>query len=406
MAKMTTWAKKRASLALACLLFACPTATVAQETWREDENKPTFAPYPVMPPSVTNDFKASATLSAPEQPAPAPPTPSPTPTPPQHSEPSGGPSVNDSGGSSVSDDLSNDEKFHLWLRELEREAIALGVSPTTAQDALRNRVLVERVIELDQKQPEKTATFEAYQARILSPDRIAKGRRLYAEHASLLQEITGRYGVPASVIVALWGVESAFGKNVGSFNILDSLATLAFDGRRASFFRKELIEALRLLDEERRPASMMIGSWAGAMGQCQFMPSTFRRYAVDYNRDGLRDIWNDTPDVFASIANYLAAEGWRNGLVWGREVDTETIPSDSRAGLDSQKPLSEWNGLGARGLDGTGLPVRNISSALIQPDGPDGRSFLVTDNYRALMRWNRSTYFATAVGLLADRIAQ
>lgn len=382
-----------------------------------------------MPRTATNAFNASATLSSPEPaaapaPAPAPALvpeppasqsapaqqPAPPPAPPIEQKPdASGPSESFPSDANAGDgaaDLSRDSDFLRWLRELEREAVARGVSPVTARTALQNRALDERVVELDQKQPEKTATFESYQARIVSADRIAKGRRLYAEHASLLKNIAESYGVPAPVIVALWGIESAFGRNIGNYDVLNSLTTLAYEGRRANFFRKELIETLLLLDEERRPASSLIGSWAGAMGQCQFMPSTFRRYAVDYNRDGMRDIWNDTADVFASIANYLAAEGWRSGLAWGREVDTETVPGDARVGLDSPKPLSEWRRLGVRSLDGTELPVRNVSASLIQPDGSDGRSFLVYDNYRAVMRWNRSTYFATAVGLLADRIAQ
>lgn len=390
-------------------LLLSPTAQAAEQDqpWYSGEKPPAFAPYPVMPPSATNNFNASATLSSPEPPQPAniPQQPAQTPTPPA---PASAPEQPGLSGSFTNNDdsLPDNSKFSQWLRELEQDAIAQGVSPITAKTALQNRALDERVIELDRKQPEKTITFESYQARIVSADRIAKARRLYSEYAPLLRQIAEQYGVPAPVILALWGIESSFGGNIGSYDVLDSLLSLAYEGRRASFFRKELIESLRILDEERRPASSLIGSWAGAMGQCQFMPSTFRRYAVDYNRDGARDIWNDKADVFASIANYLAAEGWSRDLIWGREVDTDSIPGNVKAGLDASRLLSEWSSLGVRNPDGSELPARNIAASLIQPDGSDGRSFLVYDNYRAIMRWNRSTYFATAVGLLADRIAQ
>ncbi|MER2519163.1 MAG: lytic murein transglycosylase [Bdellovibrionales bacterium] len=394
-------------------LLAWPSTSHAaeQDSWYSGEKPPAFAPYPVMPPQTTNNFNATATLSTPETPAPAPTPPSAPQSPPAQILPPPTSAAPPPAPATLAprdafQPTSGDESFDQWLRELEQDAIAQGVSPITARNALQNRTLDERVVELDRKQPEKTITFEAYQARIVSADRVAKARLLYNEHAAMLRQAAERYGVPAPVILALWGIESAFGRNIGSYDVLDSLISLAYEGRRASFFRKELIEALHILDEERRPASSLIGSWAGALGQCQFMPSTFRRYAVDGNGDGARDIWNDTTDVFASIANYLAAEGWRRDLAWGREVDTDSIPSNVKAGLDSSKSLPEWNELGVRNLDDSELPARNIAASLIQPDGPDGRSFLVYDNYRAIMRWNRSTYFATAVGLLADRIGQ
>ncbi len=301
--------------------------------------------------------------------------------------------------------LAQAEPFDQWLGNLADEAAQDGVSPQTIQQALGNVTLVERVIELDQKQPESTITFNAYKKNILKPERVAKGRALAAENKSLLKQIGAEYGVPPSVIIALWGVESAFGNNMGGFNVVDSLATLAYEGRRAAFFRKELLHTLHLLDEERMDSSQLVGSWAGAMGQSQFMPSTYRRYAVDHDGDGRRDIWNTKADVFASIANYLKAEGWKAGQTWGREVKlTRPIPQRD-IGLDNQHMLSDWNRLGVRMKNGKNLPNKVIPASLIQPDGPQGPSYLVYDNFRALMRWNRSTYFAASVGLLADRIA-
>jgi membrane-bound lytic murein transglycosylase B len=294
--------------------------------------------------------------------------------------------------------------YAAWVQQLEQEAIASGITPETAHAALDSAMPDDRVLALDQKQPETTVTFDHYAHSIVSPVRIQAGRRQMAAHEDELDAIAKRYGVPPQIIVALWGMESSFGHDSGRFSIIDSLLTLAYEGRRAEFFRKELIEALRILDQEHISASALRGSWAGAMGQCQFMPSTYLRYAVDYDRDGHRDIWTNTRDVWASIANYLAAEGWNADLTWGREVELEAGIDAAEIGLEYKHSLAEWAKAGVHSIDGSALPNKSLQASLIQPDGVDGRSFLVYDNYRALMRWNRSTYFATAVGLLADRI--
>ncbi len=303
------------------------------------------------------------------------------------------------------------DSYALWMKELEREAIESGISSATVQDALAHALPDPRVVELDRKQPETTVTFAAYSARIVSPERVREGRRLRQEHALLLDQVARRYGVPAEVIVALWGVESSYGRNSGDYDVIDSLVTLAYEGRRAELFRKQLLAALRVLDQEHMPPEALRGSWAGAMGQCQFMPSTYLRYAVDNAGDGRRDIWNDLADIFASIANYLAAEGWRplagtDSLGWGRGVAVRENAQLPEIGLDHPRTVAEWGKLGIRAEDGRPLPAEEgqLQAALIQPDGPDGRSFLVYDNFRALMRWNRSTYFAASVSLLADRL--
>jgi membrane-bound lytic murein transglycosylase B len=206
------------------------------------------------------------------------------------------------------------------------------------------------------------------------------------------------------MIVALWGIESNFGGNTGGFDVIPSLATLAYDGRRAAFFRRELLAALRALDDEKIDSSLMRGSWAGAMGQCQFMPTTYLRHAVDHDGDGRRDIWDNEADVFASIANYLVAEGWQGGRIWGREVRLKRPLPPEEIGLENRRGLAEWSKKGVQTPGGRPLPVAAMEASLIQPDGPGGRSFLVYDNFRALMRWNRSTYFAVSAGLLADRL--
>lgn len=299
-----------------------------------------------------------------------------------------------------------DSAYRAWLAAMEDEAIQSGISPDTVHAALDGVTPNERVIELDQQQPEHTMTFDRYVHHVATPERIRLGRKLFEENEEELRAVARRTGVPPQVIVALWGIESSFGHASGDFDIIESLATLAFQGRRADFFRAELISALRILDQEHMQASDLRGSWAGAMGQCQFMPSTYLRYAVDGDGDGKRDIWDSQSDVWASIGTYLAAEGWNAELTWGREVELEKDAPDSEVGLEHQRPLAEWTAMGVRSVDGSPLPDRALQASLIQPDGPDGRSFLVYDNFRALMRWNRSTYFATTVGLMADRIKQ
>ena len=295
--------------------------------------------------------------------------------------------------------------FVPWLGTLEADAIADGVSSQTVHAALDPALLDERVVALDRRQPEQTVRFDEYVKNTLSPSRIDRGHQLIADNISVLNQISAQYGVPPEIIVALWGIESSYGKFSGNYNVVDSLMTLAFEGRRADFFRHELFNALHILDEEHISSSALRGSWAGAMGQCQFMPSTYRLYAVDYDGNGRKDIWASPRDVWASIAYYLSSEGWRAGNTWGFEVSIPQDSSSLKSGLDNMQPLSDWLHLGIAPLRRT-LPEINMDQqmALVQPDGEDGRSFLVYDNYRSLMRWNRSTYFATTVGLLADRI--
>jgi membrane-bound lytic murein transglycosylase B len=291
-----------------------------------------------------------------------------------------------------------------WLQQLTAEAIQSGIAPQTVQNALSDVQPDDRVALLDQKQPEKTITFAAYVRNVVNAQRLAKARKLYKENLSLLRQVSQRYGVSPEIIVALWGIESNFGANMGRFNVINSLVTLAYEGRRAELFRRHLIAALRILDQEGMTTADLTGSWAGAMGQSQFMPLTYMNHAVDFDNDGHRDIWRSPADVFGSIANYLGAEGWQAGQTWGREVKlTKHLPA-AAIGLQVQKQLADWHQLGVRKTNGQPLPQRDLSASLIQPDGASGRSFLVYDNFRALMRWNRSTYFATSVGLLADQI--
>jgi membrane-bound lytic murein transglycosylase B len=296
--------------------------------------------------------------------------------------------------------------FYAFLAGVRREAAAQGVRGPTLESALRSAQFLPHVIELDRKQPERVLTFGEYMEKVLTPQRKEDARRELAANRVLLDAIWRRYGVEPPIVVALWGLESDFGRITGNYPVVSALATLAFDGRRSSYFRSELIAALRILDQGHVRVADMTGSWAGAMGQCQFMPSSFLSYAVDYDGDGRRDIWNDRADVLASIANYIGRLGWRGGEIWGRQV---LVPRgfDTRfTGLEVKRPTGEWGRLGVRSPDAGPLASRESEASLVMPDGVDGPALLVYENFRVIMKWNKSTYFAASVGYLADSMAR
>ena len=296
------------------------------------------------------------------------------------------------------------QDFASWLQGVRTEARERGIREATLDAALAGLQPIPKVIELDRRQPEGRMTFQQYMERVVTPKRIETGRARMAEHADLLARIAADYGVQPRFIVALWGIETSYGSYTGSYPVVASLATLAHDGRRSSFFRRELMNALTIVDQGHIPVAQMDGSWAGAMGQSQFMPSSFLSYAVDRDGDGRRDIWTTLPDVFASIANYLAKVGWRGDQYWGREV---SLPPDIDAGLFAdgvRKPLEAWASLGVRRSDGGPLPVAVFEARLGRPGGSDGPVYLAYGNYDAILRWNRSNYFAMAVGALSDAI--
>jgi len=293
--------------------------------------------------------------------------------------------------------------FKAWLKDFKAEALAQGLKQSTLDDALDNIAPIARVIELDRKQPEFVLTFQQYMQRVVNDVRVEKGRRLLDEHKALLEEVGRKFGVQPRFIVALWGVETDFGRLTGGFPVIAALATLAFEGRRAAFFRKELLNALKIVDQGHIRPGDMTGSWAGAMGQSQFMPSSFLSFAIDYDGDGKPDIWTTLADVFASIANYLGKSGWNAGQNWGRAVKLPEGFDAAQAGLEVKKPLQEWARLGVRRADGGPLPERPFDASIVLP-GNGGDAFAVYDNYRVIMKWNRSLYFATAVGTLADRL--
>jgi len=297
-----------------------------------------------------------------------------------------------------------DANFAAWLQGVRQEALADGVAAATLDRALAGVAPIPRIIELDHRQPETTLSFAEYIERVATPQRRDSGRERFDENRALLLEIGARYGVAPSIIVALWGIETDFGRVTGDFPVIPALATLAYDGRRAAFFRRELMNALLIVDRQHIDPHHMLGSWAGAMGQSQFMPSSFIAYAVSYRGNGAPDIWSRREDVFASIANYLARLGWRGGEGWG---DAVTLPP----GLDPTseprlRPIAAWAGLGVKRVGGKDLPARDGNAAIVAPAGSDGPTFIAYDNFRVLLKWNNSSYFAIAVGFLADGIGR
>ena len=294
--------------------------------------------------------------------------------------------------------------FETWLAGFREEAAAQGISAATLDAALSGIAPIERVVELDRRQPEFLQTFSAYLGRRVDARQVARGQAMLAEHAALLDAAEQRYGVPKAVLVAFWGLETNYGATLGSLNIPASLATLAFDGRRSGFFRSQLLDALRIIDGGHVAAAEMNGSWAGAMGHMQFMPSTFRAYAVDADGDARIDLWQSLPDAMFSAANYLRRAGWRPGEPVALEVQLPAGFDFSGVGLNQRQPVSAWVARGVKAADGGALPVAG-RAAVVLPQGWQGPAFMVYDNFDVVMRWNRSVNYALAVAQLSRQLA-
>ncbi len=293
--------------------------------------------------------------------------------------------------------------FATWIAGFSREALAAGIRPATVQQVLAHATLQPRVIELDRAQPEFNRTPWAYLDSAVSAQRIAQGQAKRAEHQAAIDAAATRYGVHSSIITAIWGMESNYGSNFGSFRAVDALATLGFEGRRAAWARSELLAALRILDQGDISDERMVGSWAGAMGNTQFLPSVFLAYAVDADGDGHRDIWGSIPDVAASTANFLARMGWQAGQPWGVEVRLPPGFDYARAEQNVRQAAAQWAAEGVQGVDGQPLPTLEAAS-IATPAGARGPAFLVGPNFRAILRYNNSVSYALAVGLLARQI--
>lgn len=299
------------------------------------------------------------------------------------------------------------QSFDRFLEGVRADARRAGISEATLGRSLDGLRPNQRVIELDRRQAEGGLQWEDYRDRImLTPTRIQNGRRLMAENGDLLRRIESRYRVAPAVIVAIWGVETNYGGNTGGFGVVEALATLAWEGRRAAYFRGELMAALRILNDRHTSADRMKGSWAGAMGQPQFMPSNFERLAVDFDGDGKRDIWDNRADALASIAHYFQRNGWKHGEPWGREVRPPAGFNLQSADTETKRPLRDFARMGFRKADGGPLPADNIETQIILPArGSTGQVFLGHHNLRVIRRYNTPVNYGLSVGLLADRVA-
>ncbi len=300
---------------------------------------------------------------------------------------------------------STQSAFDSWLADLRQEAAAQGISQATLDAALGGLVPTERVIELDRRQPEFLQTFDTYLGRRITPKQVARGQELLQEHAALLDALEQNYGIPKTVLVAFWGLETHYGSVLGSLNVPASLATLSFEGRRSTFFRNQLLDALRIIDAGHVQAIDMNGSWAGAMGHMQFMPSTFLAYAVDGDGDGRIDVWRSVPDAMRSAANYLQRAGWQAQQPVALEVRVPEGFDWRQARAAHRLEVAEWTAMGVLQADGAALPAVMGRAAIVLPQGWQGPAFMIFDNFDVVMRWNRSVNYALTVAQLAHRLA-
>ena len=295
-----------------------------------------------------------------------------------------------------------DNNFKLFLNNFLKEKVSKKYNQNIVYDLKKNSFFIKRVIELDRSQPEFTLSLNQYLNKAVSPTRIKKAKKLYKDNYSLLKKIETHYKVQPRFIVALWGIETDFGRYTGSFKVIPSLLTLIYDGRRAKYFEKEFFYALDIIKDGHVPMNSMYGSWAGAMGQCQFMPSSFVKYAQDWNKDGKKDIWKTKSDVFASAANYLKNTGWNYNQTWGRKVYiknlTKKIDENKKYKLSYLKEINLLN------FNKKQLPSSDITARIIFLKNEKDFGYLAYQNFDNILKWNRSNYFAIAVGSLSDHI--
>ena len=299
---------------------------------------------------------------------------------------------------------SANDKFKIFIDGIAKEANAMGISKSIISDFKTTTVFIPRVIELDKSQPEFKLTLSQYLKRVVTSSRIKKANIEYKKNKKLLKTIGSFYGVQPRFIVALWGIETDFGRLTGGFPVISSLSTLAFEGRRHDYFKKELLNAIKIIDQGHITLNKMTGSWAGAMGQCQFMPSSFLNYASDWDKNGSKNIWSSKGDVFASAANYLKNVGWSDKITWGRKV----YLGNYNEKFDKNKILllREWSNYNILNSSKNKLPLVNQKARLIIPNNFGKYGYLVYKNFDSLLNWNRSNFFAIAVGNLSDSIKE
>ena len=304
-------------------------------------------------------------------------------------------------GLSSTQSFSNDT-FSDFVTSISNEAEKKGISLKLIRDFKTKVAFIPRVIELDRSQPEFKLTLDQYLARVVTLSRIKKANSKYKKNKKILKVISKHYGVQARFLVSLWGIETDFGRLTGGFPVVSALSTLAFEGRRHEYFKKELFNALKIINDGHITLSKMTGSWAGAMGQCQFMPSSFINYANDWDKDGSKNIWTSKPDVFASAANYLNKVGWSDKITWGRKVYIGQFNKELKE--NKYYLLNKWSSSGILNENKTKLPNVKIKARLIIPNDYGNYGYLVYNNFDSLLNWNRSNYFAIAVGKLSDSI--
>ncbi|WP_089376191.1 lytic murein transglycosylase [Methylobacillus rhizosphaerae] len=296
-----------------------------------------------------------------------------------------------------------EQGFEAWLSDFNREAQAQGISAASLQAAFANAYPLERVVELDQSQPEFIQTFMAYLGKRVTSRQVERGQALLQEHRELLQRVEQKYGVPPAVLMAFWGLETNYGQILGNFSTPRALATLAYEGRRHVFFRNQLLDALRILDAGHVAPADMTGSWAGAMGHMQFMPSTFLAYAEDGDGDGKINVWKSIPDAMYSAGHYLQSVGWQRNEPIAVEVSLPEGFAWQQAGASQKRSIGQWQSMGVRAASQGTLPAADRDAAIILPQGWRGPAFMVFDNFQVVMHWNRSTNYALTVAHLANR---
>ncbi len=300
--------------------------------------------------------------------------------------------------------IAAQKPWSIWLAEFRSEAIADGIEPTLFDEIFKTIRPHRRTLSLDNSQPEHRMTYRDYQKSRGDNYRIKLGVNYYKRYRSLLEEVGHAYGVNPCIITSIWGMETSYGRFMGSFLVIKSLATLAYDGRRTDFFRRELLLALHIVQQGHIDYRQYKGEWAGASGQPQFLPSSWFTYAVDYDGDGVKDIWKTKPDVFASIANYLAKKGWQPGEPWALEVHVPLKLDPALLGKHHEQPLAFWKQQGVRLTASKHWPDEALMAAIIKPDG--GPYLMIFNNFRTLMKYNNSSFYAGTVGYMADKICR
>ena len=301
--------------------------------------------------------------------------------------------------------IAAQESWSSFVAGVRQEALGQGIPASLFDEAFADIHEPSRQIKgLARSQPERRLTFSRYLHTRVDNDRIAVGRQQYKKNKALADEVASHFGVDPCFIMAFWGMETSYGSYMGNFPVIKALATLAYESNRRDFFRQQLFIALHIVNDGHVSLNNFKGEWAGASGQPQFLPGSWKEYAVDYDGDGRKDIWSSKPDVFASIANYMKKNGWQTGEPWAVLVKLPKNFDQNLEGKSIVKPVSEWNTMGIRTEKGEPLPYQNLNASIVQPNG--GPVFLAYPNYKMILRYNNSIYYAGAIGYLADKICQ